>query len=161
PGRPRRLALALRLPVRRRHAPGSGLRVAPRARRTRSPRARRRLTAAAVAAELEGTRGVERAWALPSVLTPDRIAALVIGVVVLAANALVLVGGFDPNPMSTRSELATGLTGRVIPGETTIDPNDGFISQALGHRAALDVLHLRMPWWDSDEATGAPLAAGM
>jgi hypothetical protein len=114
-----------------------------------------------VAAEVEGTRGVERAWALPSVLTPNRAAMLVIVVVVLAANALVLVGGFDPNPMSTRSELATGLTGRAIPGETTIDPNDGFISQALGHRAALDVLHLHMPWWDSDEATGAPLAAGM
>ncbi len=94
-------------------------------------------------------------------LTPNRAAVLVIVVVVLTANALVLVGGFDPNPMGTRSGLASSLTAGALPGETTIDPNDGFISQALGHRAALDVLHLRMPWWDSEEGTGAPLAAGM
>src|SRR5262249_38194010 len=100
-----------------------------------------------------------RVW--PTVLTPDRAAVFVIVAVVLAANALVLVGAFDPNPMGTRSELASSVTAGPLPGETTIDPNDGFISQALGHRAALDVLHLRMPWWDSDEGTGAPLAAGV
>jgi hypothetical protein len=114
-----------------------------------------------VAVELEAAAGDERARAWPSLLTPDRVAVLVIVVVVLAANALVLVGGFDPNPMGTRSELATSVTSRALPGETTIDPNDGFISQALGHRAALDLLHGHLPWWDSDEATGAPLAAGM
>jgi hypothetical protein len=92
---------------------------------------------------------------------PDRVAVLVVAVAVLAANALLLVGVFDPNPISTRSALATSLTGNLLPGESTIDPNDGFISQALGHRAALDVLHLRLPWWDADEGTGAPLAAGM
>ena len=108
-----------------------------------------------------GTPGVERASVRAAVLTPNRAAVLVIVVVVLTANALVLVGGFDPNPMGTRSELASSLTAGALPGETTIDPNDGFISQALGHRAALDVLHLRMPWWDSEEGTGAPLAAGM
>jgi hypothetical protein len=48
-----------------------------------------------------------------------------------------------------------------MPGEGSLDPNDGFISQALGHRAALDLLHLRLPWWDPYEGTGAPLAAGM
>jgi hypothetical protein len=95
------------------------------------------------------------------VTTRDRAAVLVIAAAVLAANALLLVGRLDPNPMATRSELASSLPATVLPGELTIDPNDGFISQALGHRAALDLLHLQLPWWNSEEGTGAPLAAGM
>ena len=102
---------------------------------------------------------MHRAWS--SLTTPGAAAVFAIVAVVSAANALVLVGRFDPNPIGTRSELASSVTAGPLPGETTIDPNDGFISQALGHRAAVDLLHLRLPWWDPYEGAGAPLAAGM
>ena len=35
------------------------------------------------------------------------------------------------------------------------------VSQALGHRAALDWTHLRVPWWNPYEGTGMPLAGEM
>src|SRR5207249_1344655 len=57
-----------------------------------------------------------------------------------------------------RSELVSSVTPGWLPGERTIDPNNGFTSQALGHRAALDLIHLRLPWWNPYEGTGAPLA---
>jgi hypothetical protein len=94
-------------------------------------------------------------------LSPDWRAMLAILAVVVAANAPVLFAFSDPNPLGPRSELVSGVTAGPLPGEATIDPNDGFISQALGHRAALDLLHLRLPWWDPYEGTGAPLAGGM
>lgn len=94
-------------------------------------------------------------------IRPDRVAVFAVVVVVLAANAPLLVGWVDPNPIGTRSDLASSVAVGPLPGETTIDPNDGFISQALGHRAAVDLLHLRLPWWDPYEGAGAPLAAGM
>ena len=46
-------------------------------------------------------------------------------------------------------------------GQPTIDPNNGFVSQALGHRAALDLIHLHLPWWNPYEGTGTPLAGEM
>jgi hypothetical protein len=41
-----------------------------------------------------------------------------------------------------------------------IDPNVGFVSQALGHRAALDLLHGHLPWWNPYEGVGFPLTGG-
>src|SRR5581483_8433885 len=37
----------------------------------------------------------------------------------------------------------------------------GFVSQSLGHLAALDLLHLRLPWWNPYEGTGMPLLGEM
>jgi hypothetical protein len=76
--------------------------------------------------------------------------------VVLVANLPSLSGQFTANPLGFRAELVSsvGLTG----GQPTLDPNNGFVSQALSHRAALDVVHLSLPWWNPYEGSGAPLA---
>ena len=76
-------------------------------------------------------------------------------------SAPYLVGAVDPNPLGLRSELAQSVNAGPLPGERSADPDDGFTAQALGHRAALDVLHLKAPWWNPYEGTGAPLAAEM
>jgi hypothetical protein len=92
---------------------------------------------------------------------PDALAMLAIAAVVLIANSPSLLGLADANPLVTRSGLASSVAPRPLPGERAIDPNDGFTSQALGHRAALDWLHLQVPWWNPYEGTGAPLAGEM
>lgn len=86
--------------------------------------------------------------------------ALVVGVVVLA-NVAYLSGVFHPDPLDAVSGLASATTGGVLPGLNTIDPNSGFTAQALGHLAALNLLHGRLPWWDPFEGVGSPLAGEM
>jgi hypothetical protein len=86
---------------------------------------------------------------------------IAIAAAVLAANLPYLAGAADSNPLATRSGLALSVSAGLLPGERSADPNDGFVSQALGHRAALDLLALRPPWWNPYEGAGAPLAAEM
>lgn len=94
-------------------------------------------------------------------ISPDGRAMLLIAGVVILANLPYLLGIFDANPLGPRGSLVSaGVTGPVG-GQPTIDPNNGFVSQALGHRAALDLIHLRLPWWNPYEGTGAPLAGEM
>jgi hypothetical protein len=76
-------------------------------------------------------------------------------------NAPSLLAFSSSNPLDYRSGLASRVTPGPLPGERAIDPNDGYVSQALGHRAALDWVHLRVPWWNPYEGTGTPLAGGM
>lgn len=76
---------------------------------------------------------------------------------VVLANLPYLLGFFDPNPLRTRSGLAISISQGLINGKPTIDPNIGYSSQAIGHLAALDILHLHLPWWNPYEATGMPL----
>ena len=40
-----------------------------------------------------------------------------------------------------------------------IDPNVGFVTEADGHLAALDLLHGHLPWWNYFEGLGQPLPA--
>jgi hypothetical protein len=80
---------------------------------------------------------------------------------VLLANALYLLGIVDPNPLGPDATLVAGTTHGFVNGLNTIDPNTGFVSQAEGHRAALALVHLHMPWWNPFEGTGAPLAGEM
>ena len=94
-------------------------------------------------------------------VSPDTWGLLMVGLAVLAANLPYLLGVLDPNPLGPRSGLLSGLTLGPLRGQPTIDPNVGFISQAAGHRAALDWLHLRVPWWNPYEGTGTPLVAEM
>jgi hypothetical protein len=89
---------------------------------------------------------------------PEAWSLLAIAAAVLVANAPYLLGFSDPNPLGPRSGLVSAVTPGRLPGEGTIDPNNGFVSQALGHRAAIDWLHLRPPWWNPYEGSGAPLA---
>ena len=94
-------------------------------------------------------------------LRGDLGCSLAIAAAVLIANVAYLIGAADANPLATRSGLAASVVAGPLPGERAADPNDGFTSQALGHRAALDLLHLRAPWWNPYEGTGAPLAGEM
>jgi hypothetical protein len=82
---------------------------------------------------------------------------LAIGLAVLAANLPFWSGSFDPNPLHFRSGLTSSLTAGPLHGRPTIDPSNGFTSQAIGHRAALDLLHLHLPWWNPYEGTGMAL----
>ena len=66
-------------------------------------------------------------------------------------------GLFDPNPVGTWGGPAPGL----LAGLPMIEPSNGVSSQALGHLAALDWIHLRVPWWNPYEGTGMPLAGGL
>lgn len=85
---------------------------------------------------------------------------LIAGAVILA-NLPYLLGIFDANPLGPRGNLVSAAMGGPVEGEPTIDPNNGFVSQALGHRAALDLIHLHLPWWNPYEGSGAPLAGEM
>ncbi|HEV8099709.1 MAG TPA: hypothetical protein VGP56_11195, partial [Gaiellaceae bacterium] len=91
----------------------------------------------------------------------DAWALLAIAAVVALANAPSLLSFASSNPLGPRSGLVSSVTPGPLPGERAIDPNDGYVSQALGHRAALDWAHLRVPWWNPYEGTGAPLAGEM
>jgi hypothetical protein len=94
-------------------------------------------------------------------VSPDAWAMLAIAAAVVLANLPYLLGLFDPNPLGPRSGLVSGLVPGLARGQPMLDPNNGFISQALSHRAALDWLHFQLPWWDPYEGTGAPLAGEM
>jgi hypothetical protein len=89
---------------------------------------------------------------------PDALALVAIAVAVLLANLPALVGFVDPNALDFRSGLVKALTPGLISGKPTVDPSNGFDSQAIGHLAALDWLHLHLPWWNPYEGTGMPLA---
>jgi hypothetical protein len=102
-----------------------------------------------------------RAIAWAAGVSPDTWAVLaVVGAVVLA-HLPYLLGFFDANPLGPRSGLVSAIVPGPLGGQPTIDPNNGFISQALSHRAALDVIHLHLPWWNPFEGTGAPLLGEM
>ncbi len=82
---------------------------------------------------------------------------LAIGAAVVLANLPYLLGFFHPNPLNFRGGLTSALTPGLLHGRPTIDPSNGFTSQAIGHLAATDLLHLRPPWWNPYEGTGMPL----
>jgi hypothetical protein len=102
-----------------------------------------------------------RLGAVTSRFSSDTWFLLAVAGAVVLANLPYLLGIFDPNPLGPRSGLLSEVTTGVARGQPTIDPNNGFISQAVGHRAALDWLDLRLPWWNPYEATGTPLAGEM
>jgi Bacterial membrane protein YfhO len=80
---------------------------------------------------------------------------------VVVAQVPYLLGVFDPNPLAPRSLLVRSAEPQLLRGSNAADPTDGYIAQALGHRAALDLLRGHLPWWNPYEGTGAPLAGEM
>jgi hypothetical protein len=84
-----------------------------------------------------------------------------VGALVLLGNLLALSGAVDTNPLLLHSGLGLGLRPGLLPGFPSIDPNNGFTLQALGHLAASDWLSGRVPWWNPFEGLGAPLAGEM
>jgi Bacterial membrane protein YfhO len=106
-------------------------------------------------------RRVRSATSTASRISPDTWGLLAIAAAVLVANSLYVFGVFDPNPLGPRSGLVSSVSPGAFGGFPTIDPNNGVLSQAVGHRAVLDWLHLSWPWWNPYEGTGTPLAGGM
>jgi hypothetical protein len=109
-------------------------------------------------------RGRRRGGTAPGAGEADRAAdlraAAVIVAVILVANAPYLSGRFVADPLGPISRLGLSLPG-TLSGQPTLDSNVGNVSQTLGHLAATDLVHLRLPWWNPYEATGAPLAGEM
>ena len=86
---------------------------------------------------------------------------LIIFVVILFANLLFITGLFKSNPIDQFSGAVTFTHAGVYGTYSTIDPNNAYTTQALGHAGASDLLKGHMPWWNGNEQVGAPLAGGM
>ena len=89
-------------------------------------------------------------------LSGDRAAIAGIVIVVALVHLPQLISLSHPDPIGSYSGLGSIAPGFL--GGYTIDPNIGYTSQALGHRAMLDLISLHLPWWNPFAATGAPLA---
>lgn len=86
---------------------------------------------------------------------------MLIFLVPVIVHILGLTGLVKSDPISIYSGLATSIDPSILPGTSYIDPNVGFTSEALGHRAALDWLNGIIPWWNPYEGIGVPLAGEM
>ena len=75
--------------------------------------------------------------------------------------AFCIAGPFTTDPTLLFSGLATDLQPGWLPGYGTADPNMGITADALGKRAALEVLSGTLPLWDHLEGLGAPLLGSM
>jgi hypothetical protein len=91
----------------------------------------------------------------------DFIAIFFIIFIVFAANAYNLIKLSDTNPLQQRSGLAVAKQEGKISGYNTIDPNDGFISQAVSKQASEQWLRGDIPYWNYYEGVGTPLAGEM
>ncbi|MBU6516151.1 MAG: hypothetical protein KGQ78_09685 [Acidobacteria bacterium] len=86
--------------------------------------------------------------------------ALVIVAAVVIANGAYLLLGYESSPLWWTA----GITSRSCLwtcGLPTVDPSVGFITQPLGHAAAMDLIHGHLPWWNYFEGMGQPLAGEM
>ncbi len=101
-------------------------------------------------------RFVERYRRLPAWAGP--VAVIVLAV--LVANAAYVLRLTNSDPIGWTTSIAHSVC-RGSCGRSSIDPNVGAITQALGHRAAVDLLHGHFPWWNSFEGLGQPLAGEM
>lgn len=91
----------------------------------------------------------------------DVRACLIIILVILFANSVYLFLT-NQNPLLQRSALPlTTKHATYLRGQNTIDPNDGFTSQALGTAAVNQLLQGKLPLWNHFEGVGSPLAGEM
>lgn len=106
--------------------------------------------------------GVLLALAEKSRYRPAAVIAIAVLVFMpFVANLPNLSGFFNPDPIGLYAKLSTRILPSRISALSFIDPNVGFTSQALGHRAALDWLEGKIPWWNPYEGVGVPLAGEM
>lgn len=95
------------------------------------------------------------------------IASSAVVLVTLLGNALYLFGLRSSNPLLYHSGLGspganwTGAPFGANHYPHTIDPNDGWTTQALGQLAARDWIHGTIPLWNVHEGLGQPLAGEM
>jgi hypothetical protein len=83
----------------------------------------------------------------------------IVVVLVMVGNFFYLVRYTDPNPLGPRSNLVAATVNGPLPGLRTIDPNNGFITQAIGHEVARQVFDGQVPLWNSYQGVGSPLLA--
>ncbi len=79
---------------------------------------------------------------------------------VFIGNGLYLIGESNSNTISWTANISTIIC-HVTCGRPMIDPNVGFITQPMGHLAAMDLLHGHLPWWNYFEGLGQPLVGEM
>jgi hypothetical protein len=84
----------------------------------------------------------------------------IVFVLPILAHAHILLGYALSDPIYRFGNIGSAAAGR-FPGGATIDPNYGFIDQALTTRAMALLLSGHLPWWNSLEGFGAPLAGEM
>ena len=78
----------------------------------------------------------------------------------LLGNFFFVAGLANNDPISWTAGISHELC-RVTCGRPMIDPNVGFITQPLGHQAAMDLLHGHLPWWNYFQGLGQPLVGEM
>ena len=88
-------------------------------------------------------------------------ACIIIVIVVAAINLWKLGAGLDADPVLHRAGLSVAQDAGILPGEHTIDPNDGYTLQALARASAEQWLDGDAPYWNRFEGVGAPLAGEM
>ena len=93
-------------------------------------------------------------------LPPYALPLVVIVLGVLLGNIMYVSGLANNDPISWTAGISHKLC-RVTCGRPMIDPNVGFLTQPLGHLAAMDLLHGHLPWWNYFEGLGQPLAGEM
>jgi len=72
-----------------------------------------------------------------------------------------LLCGLSTDPIWYYSWMVSGARQGLYAGEPYLDPNMGFVTQALGTLAARDWVHGITPWWDPYTGVGMPLAGAM
>jgi hypothetical protein len=92
---------------------------------------------------------------------PHCLPLAIIGLAILAVNLPTLVDFVTRNPVQLYAGIQTGAVHQALPGQPIIDPNAGFVTQAMGQLVARDWLHGHIPWWNPYEGLGSPLAGEM
>ena len=87
--------------------------------------------------------------------------AFALAVIPLAIVAFGLFGPLHTDAIWHHSGVVFDAATPILDGQPSIEPNMGVTSQALGRRAAEDVLHGRWPLWNPFEGLGAPLLGEM
>ncbi|HEY5267131.1 MAG TPA: hypothetical protein VIJ40_09980 [Acidimicrobiales bacterium] len=93
-------------------------------------------------------------------LPPSTTPVVLIILIVLLGNLFFVAGLANNDPISWTAGISHSLC-HVTCGRPMIDPNVGFITQPLGHQAALDLLHGHLPWWNYYQGLGQPLVGEM
>ena len=78
----------------------------------------------------------------------------------MLANCAFIIFGYESSPLWWTSAISARVCAWTC-SLPSVDPNVGFITQPLGHQAALDLLHGHLPWWNYFEGMGQPLAGEM
>jgi len=86
---------------------------------------------------------------------------VILCLVPLLAHLPELLGWVHTDPLLSYSGLVLHPHSGILPGQPFIDDGAGQMQQSLGHLAAEDWLHGRLPWWNPYVGVGLPLASEM